>query len=97
MFAKRVSTCSGSLKPVQTTVAHNVVPAQEEVEEAAGGMVETGRRGSRHSPASFIPSQNVHGPMAWILHLAFLSCSVGSYRLVPAAAGDDVTSSKGHD
>lgn len=55
VFAKQVSTCSGSLKPVQTTVAHKVVPAEEEVEEAAGGMVETGRRGSRHS-ASFIPS-----------------------------------------
>lgn len=40
------------------------MPAQEEVEEAAGGMVETGRRGSRHSAASFIPSSSVHGPVA---------------------------------
>lgn len=29
--------------------------------------------------------------MAWILHLAFLSSRVGSYRLMPAVAGDDVT------
>lgn len=29
--------------------------------------------------------------MAWILHLAFLSSRVGSYRLVPAVAGDDAT------
>lgn len=29
--------------------------------------------------------------MAWVLHLAFLSSSVGSYRLMPAVAGDDVT------
>lgn len=79
VFGRWFSTCSDSLKPVQTTVAYSFVLAQEEVEEAAGGMEETSKRGPRHSAASFFLLKMFIGlwPGSFIWHswAAALTCT----------------------